>query len=138
MNTIAQRLFDSGDAECELEEALTDAGVEFKSLGWDYYDCSLEIHGVAPDDRLSGSAQKVVYDAGFAKVYVNHTDKWETHYSFKRKEPFSEVKGWRVSYPHKRGANETSILLEERVPSWPKEWFESGYCRVVHPTTPET
>ena len=93
--TLSGRLFDSGHAECELEELLSCAGVEFERLGWDDYDCSVEIHGVAPEARLSVEAQKVIHAAGFAKAYVNHTDKWETHYSFPPGD-FAEVNGWRV------------------------------------------
>lgn len=130
MTSIADRMFDGFFAESGLETALDDAGCEYEKLGWDHYDCSLELHGCAPDFRLPLDAQKVVHDAGFAKCYVNHTDKWETHYSFSGKE-FKESKGWRVSYPHKRGGDEKGILVEEVCQTWPKEWFETGYCRVV-------
>lgn len=133
--TLSERLFDSGHAESELEDLLTDAGVEFERLGWDSYDWSVEIYGVAPDARLSVDAQKVLYKAGFAKAYVNHTDKWETHYRFKFDEPFAESKGWRVSYPHKRGEEGGKILVEEVVASWPQEWFSTGYV-VVKPNPP--
>jgi hypothetical protein len=129
--SIASRLFDATYAENELEEALSNAGINFEKLGWDYYDCSLEIYGVEPICRLSVDAQKVIHAAGFATVYVNHTDEWETHYTFPSGE-FVEQKGWRVSYPHKRkDASDKTILLERPVESWPKEWLETGYCKVV-------
>lgn len=136
--SLAERLFDGRSAECELElEALLDdAGLEFKSLGWDHYDCSVEIYGVAPEARLSADAQKVVHAAGFCKAYVNHADKWETHYSFNPSEPFAESKGWRVSYPHKRGEEGGKILVEEHVPSWPQSWFETGYVLIKKALTP--
>ena len=126
--TIAERLFDGHYAESDLEDKLEQAGFpETMTLGWDWYDCSLEIHGVAPDFRLSKEALQIVRDAGFARLYVNHADKWETHYTFKAGE---DAKPWRVSYPHKRGEGEKGIWVEEVVPTWPPAWFESGYCIV--------
>ncbi len=123
MSTISERLFDGTNAESELEELLN---FPFERLGWDYYDCSLEIHGVEPDFRLDQSAIEVVKSAGFAKVYVNHTDKWETHYAQPMWEP------WRVSYPHKRQDGNASILVEQFPPKWPKEWNDTGYAKVVN------
>lgn len=133
MSTIAARLFDGRDAETELEDALEAAGVKFERLGWDYYDCSVEIHGAPAADRLSADAQRAIHAAGFVKAYVNHVDKWETHYGFKPREEFAEAKGWRVSYPHKRGEDENGIWVEEVCKSWPREWFETGYC-IVKPS----
>src|SRR5512139_1487891 len=101
--TISTRLFDANEAECEMEELLEQAGTKFSGIGWDHYDNSIEIYNVPTDHRLTDKAQEAVYNAGFSKAYVNHTDKWETHYSFDRSKPFVAAKGWRVSYPHKRG-----------------------------------
>lgn len=128
--SLAERMFDGFFAESHLEHLIDEAGAVYEKLAWDHYDCSLELHGCAPDFRLPVEAQKVVHGAGFDKCYVNHTDKWETHYSFRSKE-FQESKGWRVSYPHRRGEGEKGILIEEVCQSWPKEWFETGYCRVI-------
>jgi hypothetical protein len=125
MATIAERLFDSHYASSELEESL-EGKINFTGISWDWYDNSLEIHGSNPNDRLSLEVQKIVHAAGFSKVYVNHMDKWETHYSFVG--DFKEQKGWRVSYPHKRGEGEKGIWVEEIVTYWPKEWFDTGYC----------
>lgn len=125
--SIAERLFDGNSARAELEDELEDAGAPHDRIGFDEYDCSLEIHGVPPEHRLSDAAQRIVRDAGFVKVYVNHTDKWETHYSWKGPE-FVPSKGWRVSYPHRRGEGEKGIWVEEFIPGWPKDWFDSGYA----------
>lgn len=133
MSTLANRLFDGREAECELEILLADAGVVFSRIGWDSYDASVEMHGVPADYRLSVEAQRAIHDAGFVKAYVNHVDKWETHYGFRPCEEFTEAKGWRVSYPHKRGEGENGIWVEEVCKSWPKEWFETGYC-IVKPS----
>lgn len=127
--TVAEQLFEARLVECRLEDALDDAGVVLERLGWDYYDCSLEICGVPPDQRLSEVAQRIVFDAGFMKLYVNHTDKWETHYSFGKE--FSKQEGWRVSYPHKRNDWTPSILVEKPVATWPQKWFDTGYVRIV-------
>lgn len=124
--SLAERLFDGGSARSEMEDQLEDAGVTLDRLGYDSYDCSLEIYGVPATQRLSEAAQRAVHAAGFAKVYVNHDDKWETHYGFRDAE-FKVAKGWRVSYPHKRGKEEKSIWVEEFIHGWPQEWFDSGY-----------
>lgn len=112
--TIAQRLFDATFAEAELESALI---LDFDHLGWDYYDGSLEIHGVAPDCRLDDAALVMLKEAGFSKIYVNHTDKWETHYGLRGYGPHLP---WRVSYPHKR-KDGGAISVEEVPSSWPAE-----------------
>ena len=130
--SIADRLFDASSAEADLEEQLSDAGVTFTRLGWDHYDCSVEIYGVPNDYRLSLAAQRVIHAAGFMIAYVNHEDRWETHYRFKSME-FVASKGWRVSYPHKREDGQKGILVEEIVPNWPKEWFENGKVLIVAP-----
>lgn len=121
--TVADRLFAGRDAEREIENALDDAGFHYERIGWDDYDWSLEIHDVAPDDRLSPELATTLLSMGFLKVYVNHTDGWETHYNVGR-EP------WRVSYPHKRGDGERGIWVEEKVDTWPSDWFDSGYAVV--------
>lgn len=133
---IAERLFEGASAEFDLEECMEVAGIPFTGpLRWDSYDCSIEFDDVPQDYRLSIEAQKAIHGAGFAKAYMNHADKWETHYSFKPREEFAESKGWRVSYPHKRGDNQPGIWVEEAPQSWPKEWVETGYVLVKPATT---
>ena len=128
--SLAERLFAGAFAESELEEKLSDAGVTFERLGWDHYDCSVEIYGVPAAYRLPEEAQRVIHAAGFVKAYINHEDKWETHYDFKPREKFEPSKGWRVSYPHKRGEDERGIWVEEFIPGWPKDWFDTGYVLI--------
>lgn len=128
--TFAERLFDGSSAECELEDKLDSVGILFERLSWDSYDCSLEIKEVPVHYRLSSEAQEVIHQAGFSKVYVNHIDGWETHYSFSGGE-FKAKDGWRVCYPHKRGEDPSQdIWVEKTVEGWPKEWFDSGYAVV--------
>ena len=123
-------MVDGNTACAVLENALSDADVPYERFGWDWYDNSVELHDVPSDYRLTIEAQRIIYDAGFELAYVNHTDKWETHYRFNLKKPFVESAGWRVSYPHKRGETGGSIWVEAVVSGWPSEWFDTGYCVV--------
>lgn len=131
--SIAERMFDGFYAESALSDQLSDTGVEFDRLGHDYYDCSLELYGVPTGQRLSEAAQRAIHAAGFRKAYVNHSDQWETHYGFDPEKEFAVSKGWRVSYPRKRGEEGGKILVEAVVPTWPKEWFDTGYVLVKEP-----
>jgi hypothetical protein len=126
---IAEIMFEGERAKIALEDSLFDIGVPFEELGFDDYDCSLELFDVDDEYRLSVEAQKLIYDAGFIKVYMNHKNKWETHYTF-LSAPFKEVEGWRVSYPSKRGKEEKGIWVEKIVDGWPKDWLETGYVIV--------
>lgn len=130
MTTIAARIFDGAEAQFELDRQLEAAGAVFERTTWDDYDNSLELKDVPPEHRLSVEAQRVIHAAGFTKVYVNHVDKWETHYGWKYGEEFAESKGWRVSYPHKRGPEEKGIWVEAFIEGWPKDWFDSGYVLI--------
>lgn len=109
---INQQLFDGSHAEMVLADVLDDAGVTFGHMGWDYYDNSLELYDVPASYRLSDEARQICADAGFAVVYLNHVDQWETHYNLH--EPTK--KPWRVSYPHKRGESEGNIWVEDADP----------------------
>lgn len=127
---LAERLFTGSQAEAELEDVLDKAGVPYENLGWDGYDASVEIRGVPADYRLTNEAQQAIFDAGFSKAYVNHVDKWETHYTYDHRDAFKASDGWRVSYPHKRDDGKPGIWVEKHIPSWPKEWFDSGYVQI--------
>lgn len=127
VESIAQKIFDGYKTEVQLEDNLWNINVPFENIEFDEYDRSIEINDVDNNYRLSSEAQKLLFDAGFSKVYMNHKDKWETHYSF-ASGLFKEVEGWRVSYPSKRGKNEKSIWVEKKVDSWPVKWFETEYA----------
>ncbi len=93
--SLAERMFDGSFAEGDVEEKLLDAGLDFLvDLGWDWYDCSLEIDSTPNDFRLSPEVQKIIFDCGFGKAYLNHLDKSETHYTWGRE--FKAVEGWRT------------------------------------------
>ena len=123
-------------SEKELKTKLHKLGVGFDRIGWDWYDCSLELYDVPPTHRLPEKVQKYMSDCGFVKVYVNHTDKWETHYKFWKKDEsekgysFHPSEGWRVSYPHKRGKSEIGIWVEKVVAGWSRDWFKTGYVKI--------
>ena len=142
---FAELMFEYHRYESKFTDALGDAGLEeFDRVSGDYYDGSLEILKVGNDERLSEAAQRVIFDAGFAKVYVNHQDGWETHYSWGT-EPFKAVRGWRRRYVSDPEAKTTNVVVGEPNPGyyeisyWPeswtsdrtKEWLADGYMRVV-------
>lgn len=137
MKTLSNRLFGKNfdntpdkSAADDMRTMLRNLDVPFERIGWDAYDFSLEVHGVPPEYRLTAEARKALAAEDFSTVYVNHTDKWETHYNL------SDVSrdGWRVSYPHKRDParnGEGGIWVEKVVPQWPQKWFDTGYAIVV-------
>lgn len=88
-------MFDGTNAEGDMEEQLLEAGIKFDRLRWDCYDGSLELDNVPNDVRLSEDQQKLIHSAGFRKVYVNHQDKSETHYTWGYGE-FHPMEGWRT------------------------------------------
>lgn len=107
----------------QFKRDLAAAGLTaFESVGGDWYDNSVELHSVANDVRLTEEQQRVMYLHGLSKAYVNHKDGWETHYSWRQGEPFALSKGWRISYPHKRGDDEGFWVEGERPESWPEDW----------------
>jgi hypothetical protein len=131
--SIADKIFEGDRIKTVLEDTLYYAGVLFEETSFDSYDRSIELFDVPADCRLSPEAQKIIFDAGFSTAYLNHDNKWETHYTFDKFDSgkFKEVDGWRVSYPRKRGLKEgRPILVEKLVETWPKEWFETGYVIV--------
>ncbi len=121
MPKLNERLFESARAEGEIEELLEGTNVPFERLGWDSYDNSLELYDVPPEYRLSEAGRAVVTEAGFATLFMNHTDKWETHYALHGGPEKKD--GWRVSYPHKRADGDPNIWVEDRIPAtWPTDW----------------
>lgn len=115
----------SEDGWKQVQAEVKAFGISFE-LGADRYDNSMEIYGVPPDWRPSIELTKLLFERwGFSRVYVNHTDGWETHYTK------VEGDGWRVSYPFNRNSDGQGILVEKPVPSWPAEWFKTGYTKVV-------
>ena len=135
-------------AESRFEEDLCEVlGGDFDRLGTDHYDASLEIYKVDDHVRLSEAAQRLIYDAGFGKVYVNHKDGWQTHYSWPGRDPFAPVKGWRRRWVADPAAKTTNVIGKElsaenagyyEISAWPtswgekrRDWLTTGYMRIV-------
>lgn len=117
-------------ASNKFKDELAKLGLNPASIGGDSYDQSVKLYGVDNEVRLSNDQQEMIFSNGFVKIYVTHKDGWETHYSSFYPDRPCPVKGWRVSYPHKRGDEEKGIWVEELVDSWPSEWFDTGYVQI--------
>lgn len=144
---FADIAYDFDLARSRFEAALDDVGVQFEDLGWDHYDDSLEVIGAPDDLRLTEAAQRVIFDAGFSKVFVNHASGWETHYSWGPGE-FKPHRGWRRRYVPDPTATTTNVIVGAPNPGyteisyWPEgwgdpetgtcaEWLRTGYMRIV-------
>lgn len=130
-----------------FEDSLLEVlGGDFDNIGTDDYDSSLEIYAVDNHVRLSEAAQRLICDAGFGKVFVNHKDGWETHYTWDWRKPFKAERGWRRRYVSDPDAKTTNVVSGPPNPGyfeishWPdgwnnhrltKDWLSSGYMRVV-------
>lgn len=129
-DNVAGKVWAARHLFSRFEDQLEDLIGEFEKLGHDDYDQSLEIYGVPEDVRLGEDAQRLIRDAGFHKVYVNHPGeretRWETHYTFDGELP---VRGWRRQHSEK-GFN---------ISYWPEgwdgpgcaDWLSSGYMTIV-------
>lgn len=125
------------DDFCDL---LADNIEDYDKLGTDDYDGSLEICGATNDWRLSEVQQRYLANAGFYKVFVNHKDGWQTHYTFSNHSV--PVRGWRRRYVSDASATTDRVMLGDPNPGyyeisfWPeswgeKDWLETGYMRLV-------
>jgi len=137
--SLADQWWDSMQAESRIGDGLAKAGLDdWESIGGDPYDNSIEIYGVADDVRLTAAQLEWLYLCGFSQVYVNHKDGWETHYGLGAK---PSVKGWRRRYVSDPTATTTNVIagpenngyfeVSEFPDSFPKQWLENGYMRVV-------
>lgn len=118
-----------------LEPVFRRGGVPFERTGWDDYDNSIELYGVAIDWRMPEEIQRAIAGEGFTRAFVNHLNQWETHYTWVGE--FAPAKGWRVSYPHRRSdaaGDDGKIWVEAHVASWPPEWFEPSGSVTIKPT----
>lgn len=85
-----------------FEDALMEKGLgDYCEFGWDQYDDSLELYRVNPERKcLTEQEQKVIYEHGFIKAYVNYSDGRAEVYDWglNRKTPgFKAVNGLQVS-----------------------------------------
>jgi hypothetical protein len=113
-----------------FEDALSSAGFDqFEKIWGDDYDNSIEFGEVDNDVRLTAAVQKVIFDAGFSRVFVNHKDGWETHYSWAHGESFEPHRGWR------RRRTEKGFDISYWPEGWNTpgcaDWLSSGYMTIV-------
>jgi hypothetical protein len=144
---LAGKLWAAQHLFSRFEDQLEDLIGEFEKLGHDDYDQSLEIWGAAEDVRLGLEAQRLIADAGFFKVYLNHgkpgeEGRWETHYTLREPLP---VRGWRRRYVSDPNVSTTRVIAGPvdngyyEISYWPEGWdgerskadLESGYFRIV-------
>lgn len=137
MTTLAQQWFDVMEIESRIEDGILDAGLEdFDKIGGDWYDNSIEIYGVENDTRLNEATKRfLLEECGFSKVYVNHKDGRETHYSSVN-EP-----GWRRFWVKDESSKHDRVIVGEPDPGhwevsrfpegWPQAWLDNGYVVVV-------
>lgn len=121
---FADVMFAFYSAESDFSAAMVNAGFgDYTRTGGDDYDNSIEFYEVGNDARMGEVAQRVVFDAGFSKAYVNHKDGWQTHYTWKGTD-FAPVRGWRRYIEHNKepgpsGVIEFSIM---KISFWPESW----------------
>lgn len=127
--SFAETMASYFNARYAFMEKLYDAGfAEYHDIGGDDYDNSVEFSCVGNHVRLSEAVQHIIYDAGFAKAYVNHTDDWETHYNWDLSKPFVPYRGWR------RKSTDDGYLINYLPESWGDRgaaWVASGYMTIV-------
>ena len=122
-------------AEKEFVDKLRNMGLVFDRSGSDEYDNSVELYAVDDQQRLTPNMQEFIFNEGFATVFVNHKNNWETHYNWDCLKPFEADEGWRVSYGHK---NQSGQLMVEK---FPEKWKDSpgllAKAKVVSPEEKE-
>jgi hypothetical protein len=130
--------YDSRQDEFESELCEKQSNLDFDRITCDEYDNSIEFYEVPNDVRLGQLAFDFIKSEGFSKCWLNHLDGWETSYNLTQ----ATARGWRKRQWKRKlpdGSLDPSglIELEEYCESWPKEWYESGYARVVNGVLPE-
>lgn len=86
-NTYAERILTGRTAESEFSDELVGVGFgEWTEMIVDGHDLSVKFYDVAACARLDAEAQRVVWDGGFLKAWLRHTDGWETAYSWRGSE----------------------------------------------------
>ena len=82
--TEAEKMFQCNrtvlSLESDLEDLLCSLGLPGESIAWDGYDLRLEFVGCEPELRLSKEQQTALSMWGFQRVWLYHTDMYETYY----------------------------------------------------------
>ena len=150
----AENRLDIDLAKIRLADKLVRAGLVtslYDGIGGDWYDNSIELYNCVPGLRLTEEMQKVIFDEGFRRAYVNHTDDWETHYNWDRE--FTKQRGWRRRWVLDPKVETTNLIGEPFAASnagyyeisyWPtgwkgsEDWLKTGYMRIVPDPLEET
>lgn len=120
---LADTMFAYYEAENDFGDKMVDAGFgDYTLIGGDHYDCSIEFYGVGNDARLNAQQQRIVFDAGFVKAYVNHHDGWQTHYTWGRE--FAPQRGWRRYMEHDTEPGPSGVVgfSVMKISYWPESW----------------
>ena len=130
MTKFAAAMFEYHLAEARFQSDLSEVGfMDYEYISGDSYDNSIEIYGANNDARMTEDQQRVVFDAGFSTVFVNHLDGWETHYNWKQERSFKVARGWR------RRRIEKGFEISFWPESWDHpscaEWLANGYMTIV-------
>lgn len=85
---LAERIFEGHMARSQFEEELDERiGNEahkyglYESIWFDEYDASVELGAVKPDFRLDAETQAWLWEQGFYRCWLNHTDNMQTYYA---------------------------------------------------------
>lgn len=128
MSRFAEAIWAFEKAQCEFKDALDGAGLEvgehYQRMEWDDYDVSIELCEVNDDVRLTPGQQKIIFDAGFVKIYVNHKDGWETHYSSYYPDRPCPVRGWRRRIEHNTEPGPSGVIEFKtmKISYMPESW----------------
>ena len=125
---LAEAMFRFYDVKSDFTDRLCTAGFgNYSGDIWgDDYDNSIEFGQVDPDARLTEEQQRIIFDEGFTLCFVNHTDGWETHYSWKHAD-FKPHRGWR------RKRTDKGFTINYWPESWGEDtngWLASGYMTI--------
>lgn len=101
---FADMMFAYHDAESAFSDAMCEAGFgDWVSCHGDAYDTSIEFDGVGNDARLTDEQQRLVFEAGFIRAWLNHHDGSETYYSWANGREFLPAPGSRTKEPKHGG-----------------------------------
>ena len=111
MEKIFERMCEGFYAECEIGEYLWSIFDNCFDLGWDDYDCSLEIKGIPNDFVFSTEQQQWFIDAGINILFVSKLNGICDCYSFWNNETNTFSPKTTVSHPSARPARQHDFAL---------------------------
>ncbi len=76
-----------------FSDELIALGLKWDDNGFDPYDSSVELYRAEPGSELTEAMQKVAYDYGFVKAYLNRSDGTAKVYNFGTVDGFKYSRG---------------------------------------------